>query len=126
MRRTLVERLKKIKQDLIEIKTTQLSQNDSYQFYAYRTDNLYPSGSGYVSYDVRFIPEQKDDENVLCSFRTYTKRDWVAVGAVDNPKEPLVFNIGVQPISGISQDSKVVYVTCISNVKGSLIVTRVL
>lgn len=119
----LVKRVAKIKQDLIKIKTNQASQNDSYQFYLYRTDNLYSPNSE-ASYKIQFIPEIKDPSQVVCMFRDFDKLANASSG-VCYADDPLTYYFTRFSYTQPPVSERQVYVTCIANCKGVLVVTQI-
>lgn len=117
---SLPERVHKIKEEVLGLKASQASQNDSYQFYLYRTDNLYVANSTQI-YKIQFLPEAKTQDQVICMFRDF---DMLANGSTGycSPNDPLTYYFTRQSYTTPPMSERKVYVTCISNCKGQLIV----
>lgn len=66
----LANRLSRVESQIVELKTSQKTQNDSYNVYTYTTGNLaFPEGSiGIKTYKFTFYPKSQKADNVLCEF----------------------------------------------------------
>lgn len=120
---SLVDRVAKIKKDLLEFKASQSSQNDSYQFYLYRTDNLYIANTD-KSYKIQFVPEAKDYDQVVCMFRDFDMPSNFSTG-ICYTNDPFTYYFTSGTWTDPPVDQRKVYVTCIANCKGALVVTPI-
>lgn len=121
--KSITERITDIKTEIQSIKTTQKTQNDSFQFYRYRTDNLYLD-SGSKQYKITFCPFKDAPDKVLCRFEKLNDSSPAAIASylyvsVPNPSEALftVTGMGSYNLPAIQRRA---YVTCITNCKGYL------
>lgn len=69
----LANRLSKIESQIIELKTSQKTQNDSYNVYTYTTGNLAfkESSIGIKKYKFTFYPKSQKVDDVLCMFQVF-------------------------------------------------------
>ena len=121
--KSITERITDIKTEIQSIKTTQRTQNDSFQFYRYRTDNLYLD-SGSKQYKITFCPFKDTPNKVLCRFEKLNDSSPAAIASylyVSIPN-PLQAEFTVNGMGGYNLPAiqKRAYVTCISNCKGYL------
>ena len=63
---TIEEKIDNIKKEILALKARQRTQNDSYEFYAYQSENLW--GRYWDSISVEFIPYSRKKEDVVVSF----------------------------------------------------------
>lgn len=64
----IAEKIVRAENDLLELKTEQRTRNDSFEFYAFQTENLWGKYGDYHNFTIRFIPNQKKEKDVICRF----------------------------------------------------------
>jgi len=127
--KTITERVVAAQSEIQGIKAEQKTQNDSFQFYRYRTDNLY-FDSGYKVWRITFCPLVDTPEKVLCQFRKLNDTSPAADASnltvkISNPLEARFTEIGMGDYNLPSAQRRV-YVTCITNCKGYLKVEQII
>lgn len=116
----LAKQIIELQNDLIQIKISQNSQNDSFKFYTYRSSNLYTSNSDGVKYAFKFTPIQNSENAII---RWYAC-DLSAIQFINFPgikvDDPFRATISVFPLSEnfFPASLKHVYLSCMSNVEG--------
>lgn len=121
----LVRELSNIENEIIGLKTTQKSQNDSYTLYSYTTGNVAFEATdtvGSKEYTVTFIPSHHQQDKVLCQFFVFdasqvSMRFWGSV----NVNSPLVCKfIAFGYNSYVPVWQRKVYALCVANCEGEL------
>lgn len=120
----LSKRIVNLERDLAKIKTNQRTQNDSFEYYVYQSENLFERTWNSIS--VEFIPNGKPREDVVCKFimsngtevQSYTL-------AKQNPTDPCLATIDARGsiLSNAPSFMRFYYVICESNCKGELKLT---
>lgn len=122
MDNTLLTKIATLKEELKTYKVRQQTQNDSYQYYVYRTGNFF-LGSSYRQYRIEFIPNGKK-EGTICIFQDFDMTFSNATGQAD-VNNPLVYIFTVPVISKTFPElQRQIYVTCLSNRTGVLLATQ--
>lgn len=120
---TIEKRIKNIQEEIQNIKTRQETQADSYLFYKYVSDNLYPSVSeGHHIIKARFIPYGNATEGILCKFFSMCNNllFWQAQDMLNPLEYYLSATFSTSP--GIPND---VYISCVTSMPGQLEITIV-
>lgn len=120
----LSERVVKLERDLIKLKTNQKTQNDSFMYYSYQSENLV--NRTWASIDVEFIPNGKKREDVVCRFiasdgtavQTY---ELIAQSPTDSCKA--VAGARTETYSSAPSFMRFYYIICETNCKGELKLT---
>ena len=71
MKKDLVAEVVALEEGILQLKKVQKTQNDSYKFYAYQTENLWnvlPHGGIGTTIYLEFVPEMKTKDKVMCRF----------------------------------------------------------
>ena len=126
--KTITERVTEIQTAIQGIKTTQKMQNDSFQFYRYRSDNLWID-TGSKRYRITFCPFEDSLEKVVCQFKKLNDSSPAAIASalytsISNPLQAL-FTINGMGDYNLPVIQRRAYVTCISNCKGYLSVVEI-
>lgn len=116
------ERIIKAKMELLGLKTRQKTQNDSYEFYTYQTNNLYDSSG--ARYKLEFCPEGKGD--FVCQFIPAGLPAVLYNGVCQtDPANPLVCYVLMgAPYTTVPSWQQKVYIQCRTTIKGVLLVTK--
>lgn len=118
----LAKRLDNIEKSIIELKTRQDTQNDSYKIYTFRTENLtWQAEHGSRDYVVRFIPKVNDG-SAICQFYGV---DLVTVQMITQAYVDVndLFKCSMTVFaydSSIPVGERRAYITCLANCDGEL------
>ena len=119
-----------LQEDLLKIKRVQRSQNDSFKFYAYQTENLWnklPYNVLGTTIHLEFIPHIKERDKVVCKFIVsegtavqYAAETNYSVDPTDHLKATYLF-YGYDPPSAPPSFLQFCYLGCYTNCEGELI-----
>lgn len=126
MQDNLSERLRKVEKDIAGLKAIQKTQNDSYKFYVYQSENLYNKYPLSTTLTVEFRPFVLPKERVFCSFFL---ENGLAVQFYDR-----IYVDGSNPLKGTFTPETWTYETppsficfdyvgCLTNCEGQLIIS---
>lgn len=121
----LVEKISQLEQEVTALKVIQNTQNDSYTFYAYQSENMY--GQTWETLSIEFIPINNKVSNTICKFYACNGQAVQYIEYVyQNPTNPLMatYDLSSDWISGLPDWTKFFYVTCYSNCEGILRITK--
>lgn len=115
------------KRELLDLKTSQSTRNDSFLTYVYYSDNLY--GRTWSSISMEFIPYTKNIENVICDFTVssgqamqYNEQGNIQYSSTSCLRATYVGSNDVWK-SGLPNMSKFCYIICQTNCRGELKIT---
>lgn len=110
-----------VENEIKQIKTTQLTQNDSYRFYKIHTDNLYVKNQ--LKYaKITFVPYRQDNlDEVICLYRLWGPTARVDQSLINTDiRRPLEAYFLLDTWGDASGVPKEVYICCLSNSDGFL------
>ena len=127
MKKDLVAEVVELEEGILQLKKVQKTQNDSYKFYAYLTENLWdvlPHGGINTIIYLEFVPEMKTKDKVMCrlyaedgSAVQYITR--VEIDPYDHCKATFQF-YGYDPPTAPPEFQRFAYVGCYTNCAGHL------
>lgn len=118
----LASRLSRVESQIIELKTSQKTQNDSYNIYTYTTGNLaFPESSiGMRTYRFSFYPKSRKTDDVLCEFFVFdasqvNTRFWGTV----HLSTPFTCEFSVYSYTQyVPTWARIMYALCVANCEG--------
>ena len=120
----LSKKIVNLEQNLLELKTNQRTQNDSFQFYAYQSDNFYARSWNTIT--AEFIPDGKVNDDIVCEFTASigSAVQFIEIMVVDklNPCKA-VYQVASSQVPGLPTWMQFAYILCMSNCKGELKLT---
>lgn len=124
----LQKKIIKLEQNVRELKASQRTQNDSYEFYVYQSENMY--SQDWNTLTIEFQPIRKTSDNVICNFFACHGQavQYVELTYID-PTNPCkasytVSNDSSTRIASLPSWTRFFHVTCYSNCEGILKITR--
>lgn len=120
----LSNKISDIERQLVELKTNQAMQNDSFTLYSYTSGDLIWSGSGVRRYTAKFRSFESNEGRVLCQFflvdpnaiQTYAY-------CMCSLNDPLTTNFVISPSASLPSSQtfrNMAYLLCIANCEGEL------